>query len=384
MITQLIYQYPVITGLISFCIGLACMPIVIKIAKAKHFLVKPNKRTSHTGEIPNIGGLDIFISFLLTYMIFEYNELNEFQFLLIGIFIIFIIGFVDDILDLTPMSKLLGEMLAGVAMIGFSDIRLTHLHGFLGIEQIGTGYSYLLSFFVLIAIINALNLIDGIDGLASGLGILYSIFFAVYFHLIGEPEWAIMACSMVGSLSVFFIYNVFGKRNKIFMGDSGSLLLGYVITAFVFHVCEINAYDAVPEAYHMRATPAVMMCVLSIPLFDMARVALTRIKHHKSPFLPDKNHIHHLLLRTGLNHLQTTCVLLVTSLAFIALAFVGRNWQVWILALVDLLCCSVLIFILWRIVDKKNAEKNTEKSDNAINSETSSASNNDTDLSNNK
>lgn len=357
MISQFFFTYPPLVGLISFFIGWAAMPIVLKIAKAKHFVVKPNKRTSHKGEVPNIGGLDIFFSFMLTYMVFEYNHLQEYQFLLIGIFVIFLIGFVDDILDLTPLSKLLGEILAGVAMIGFSDIRISHLHGFLGIGEINVYLSYALSFFVLIAIINALNLIDGIDGLASGLGILYSLFFAFYFYLIGQREWMLMACALVGSLSVFFIYNVSGKKNKIFMGDSGSLLLGFVISCFVFHVCEINAYHQVPEAFHMRATPAVMICVLSVPLFDMARVALTRIKHHKSPFLPDRNHIHHLLLSTGLNHLQTTCVLLAVSVLFIALAIVGRNWSIWLLLGADLLLCTLLTYILWRVVDKKNKER---------------------------
>lgn len=354
MISNFIYRFPYLIILISFLIGWICMPIVLKIAKAKHFVVKPNKRTCHKGEVPNIGGLDIFVSFLLTYMIFEYNNLSEYQFLLIGIFIIFMIGFVDDILDLTPLSKLLGEMLAGVAMIGFSDVRITHLHGFLGIDELSLWASYMLSFFVLIVIINALNLIDGIDGLASGLGIIYSLCFAVYFTLIGQINWAIIAYSLVGSLAVFFIYNTSG-RNKIFMGDSGSLLLGYIITAFVFHVCEINAYNMVPEPYSMKATPAVMICLLSVPLFDTLRVALTRIKHHKSPFLPDRNHVHHLLLRTGLNHIQTTLVLLSVSVFFVALAIIGRNWPIWLLVLVNFALCSLLTFILWRIVDKKGA-----------------------------
>ena len=353
MINNFIYSYPYLTVLISFLVGWICMPIVLKIAKAKGFVVKPNKRTCHTGEIPNIGGLDIFVSFLLTYMVFEYNHLSEFQFMLVGIFIVFMIGFVDDILDLTPLSKLLGEMFAGVALIGFSDLRLTHLHGFLGVEEMSTWASYTLSFFVLIVIINALNLIDGIDGLASGLGIIYSLCFAVYFSLIGQTDWAIIAYILVGSLAVFFIYNTSGKH-KIFMGDSGSLLLGFIITAFVFHVCEINAYNLVPEPYHMKATPAVLICLLSVPLFDTLRVALTRIKHHKSPFLPDRNHVHHLLLRIGLNHIQTTSVLIGVSLFFVALAIIGRNWPIWLLVLVNFSICSLLTFILWRIVDRKS------------------------------
>lgn len=346
--------YPALIGIVSFLIGLACMPVVLKIAREKHFLVKPNKRMSHTGEIPNIGGIDICVSFLLTYIIFEYASLTESQFLLIGLIVILFVGFADDILDLSPISKLLGEMLAGVAMIGFADIRLTHLHGFLGIEEIGVVSSYLLSFFVLVAIINALNLIDGVDGLASGLGILYCAFFAIWFQLAGELSWATLGYSMIGALAVFFIYNVFGgTKRKIFMGDSGSLLLGYLLTAFVFRFCTLNAYHLVPDNMICSAAPAVCICVLSVPIYDTIRVMLTRIKHKKSPFSPDKNHIHHLLLRTGLNHIQTTCVLLSVTILFIGLALLGRNWNIWVLVGVDFCICTLLTFILWRAVDRK-------------------------------
>ncbi len=351
----LLNTYPILIGIVSFCIGLMIMPIVLKIARAKHFVVKPNKRMSHTGEIPNIGGIDIFVSFLLSYLLFEYHIMQEAQFLLIGVLIIVVVGFTDDILDLTPTTKLLGEMLAGVSLIGFADIRLSHLHGFLGINEMGMVSSFLLSFFVLIVIINALNLVDGVDGLASGLGILYCLCFAIYFQLCNDLSWAILAYSMVGSLAVFFVYNVFGRsKRKIFMGDSGALLLGYMLTAFVFKFCEINAYHQVPVNMHCSAAPAVAICVLSVPLFDTLRVMVTRILHKKSPFHPDKNHVHHLLLRAGLNHLQTTGILLMVSLFFLGLAFLGHNWNIWLLVSLNFLFCTIFTLILWFIVKRKD------------------------------
>ena len=288
MIQAFFLQHSYLIGLISFVLGLIGMPLVVRIAKAKGFVVRPNKRMSHTGEVPNIGGLNICFSFMLTYLLFEYNQLNQSQFFLVGLFAIMSVGFIDDVLILTPLAKLLGEALAGIALIGFADLRITHLHGLFGITEIGIIPSYLLSLFVLVAIINAVNLIDGIDGLASGLGILYCLFFAVYFGLAGDVSWSVLGICMVGSLAVFFIYNVFGHREKIFMGDSGSLLLGYLLTAFVFHFCEINAYHVVPETLHMSAAPAVAICVLTVPIFDTMRVILTRIKQHRSPFAPDK------------------------------------------------------------------------------------------------
>ena len=353
MIQDFFLHNTYLIGLISFVLGLVGMPIVIRIAKAKGLVVRPNKRMSHEGEIPNIGGLNICFSFLLTYMIFEYDQMSQSQFFLIGLFAIMAVGFIDDVLILTPLAKLFGETLASIALIGFADIRITHLHGIFGIGEIGIIPSYLISLFVLIAIINAVNLIDGIDGLASGLGMLYCLFFAIYFYLVGEKSWSILGICMIGALAVFFLYNVFGHKEKIFMGDSGSLLLGYLLTAFVFRFCEINAYQLVPETYHMTAAPAVAICVLTVPIFDTIRVSLTRIKQHRSPFQPDKNHIHHLLLRTGLNHLQTTGVLLSVSVLFIGLAILGRNWNNWILLITDFALATTMTFALWQVINRQ-------------------------------
>ena len=329
------------------------MPVVIRIAKATGFVVRPNKRMSHEGDVPNIGGLNIYFSFMLTYLLFEFNQMSQNQFFLIGVFAIMAVGFIDDVLVLTPTAKLFGETLAGLALIGFADVRITHLHGLFGCNEIGIIPSYLLSLFVLIAIINAINLIDGIDGLASGLGMLYCLFFAIYFALVQQRSWSMLAICMIGALAVFFLYNVFGHKEKIFMGDSGSLLLGYLLTAFVFRFCEINAYHLVPETFHMSAAPVVAICVLTVPIFDTIRVSLTRIKQHRSPFQPDKNHIHHLLLKTGLNHIQTTCVLLSVSLLFIGLAILGRNWNCWILLITDFGIATILTLILWRVINRK-------------------------------
>lgn len=336
-------------GLLSFIFGALFMPVVIRVAKAKGFVVRPNKRMSHDGEVPNIGGLNICFSFMLTYLLC--TPIEQPPFFLIGLFVIMVVGFTDDVLVLRPAAKLLGETLAGIALIGFADIRLTHLHGLFGIGEIGIIPSYLVSLAVLLTVINAINLIDGIDGLASGLGILYCLFFAIYFGLAGETVWSNMAIGMIGVLAVFFIYNVFGKRDKIFMGDSGSLLLGYLLTAFIFHFCEINAYHIVPETLHMNAAPAVAVCVLTVPLFDAVRVSLTRLKQRRPLFEPDKNHIHHLLLRTGLNHIQTTCVLLSASVLFIGIGIIGRNWSDWLLLLADFGFATILTLLLWRVIN---------------------------------
>lgn len=353
-------QMPLMGIFITFLIGLLFMPLVIKIAKKHNFVVKPNKRTSHQGDVPNVGGLDIFVSFVIFFYVFEYHQIPKFYFLLMGICAILLVGFIDDLIDLKALWKLVGEIVAGCFLIFLADVRITNMHGILGVWELAPWMSYCVSFFVYVAIINALNLIDGVDGLASGMGILYSCFFAIYFHLTGNLALSLLAYGLAGSLVVFFLYNVFGgSRRKIFMGDSGSLLLGFLTSYLVFQFLELNAYwpEGMSATYHMAAAPAVAICVLFVPLFDTVRVAITRIKHGTSPFNPDKNHIHHLLLRIGLKHRQVTGILMLITLCFILLGIVCRNWSsVWLL----LLACTigvVLMVILWRMVDKADLKK---------------------------
>ena len=346
--TEYLAQHIWLIGLAAFCLGLCTMPLVLYIARKHHLVVRPNKRTSHTGEIPNIGGLNIFFTLVLAYSAFCLNRTPESQFLLLGIIAIFIVGFVDDIIILSPLNKLFFELVAGVALIGFADIRITDLHGLFSLEALPPYLSYAVSFFILAAIINAFNLIDGIDGLASGLGIMYCLFFAVWFSMAGDMQTALIAACLIGALSVFFCYNVFGgSHTKIFMGDSGSLLVGYMLTTFVFRFCESNATHMLPEAVQMSAAPAVAVCIMGVPLFDTLRVSITRIMHGHSPFRPDKNHIHHLLLQTGLNHIQTTCVLLSVTALLTLIAIVGRNSDMYLLT-----CAAFAVYLMFMLTLK--------------------------------
>ncbi len=361
---QWLYNYPILIAIFSFAIGLICMPVVIKIAKVRHFVVKPNKRMSHKGEVPNIGGIDIFMSFILAYLLFEYDQLQNSQYIFIGVFLILMTGFVDDLLAISPGWKLFGELLAGIFLILISNIRLTNLHGFCGIHDIPLISSIFLSFFVFIVIVNSLNLIDGVDGLASGLGMIYSLFFALYFQQIGEIHLSILAYCLIGSLAVFFIYNVFGRsKRKIFMGDSGSLLLGYMMTLFVFRFCEINASCPDLGIFHSQSAPSVMIALLAIPLFDTMRVMAARIRKHQSPFTADKNHLHHLLLRIGLPHVQVTCVLLCLTLGSIAIGWSLRNLANGYLTAIIFVYCTLYTWIIWLLVKRKERKNLPQETD---------------------
>ncbi|MDR3326761.1 MAG: undecaprenyl/decaprenyl-phosphate alpha-N-acetylglucosaminyl 1-phosphate transferase [Prevotellaceae bacterium] len=338
--------YPFIIIFVSFLSGLVLMPFVIRFARAKNLVVRPNKRTSHIGEVPNVGGLNIFIV-LMTFFVISliFKQIN--LFFVIGFCIIFIIGFIDDRLELSAIWKLFGETFGAFFLIKFADIRILSLGGMFGIYELPLWGSYLISFAVFILIVNALNLIDGVDGLASGLGIVYSAFFGVWFYSWGNVYISLICFVAIGALLVFFLYNVFGgSRRKIFMGDSGSLPLGYLITFFVFSVHLNNIEFTYPLA--------TSFIVLFMPLFDMLRVAFTRLVNHNNIFHPDKNHIHHLLLKLGLSHKKVSMILIFVSLIFVLIALLMMHKHYLTQILFTILTGITLSYLLWLLVEKKH------------------------------
>lgn len=359
-------EYPYFVSFISFTLGYLFMPVVFDMAKKYNFVVSPNKRTSHDGAIPNVGGINIFVSFLLTVFFFSFRLFSDLQFSVLGLSIILIVGFIDDLIELDVNWKLIGEFISGFFIIILGNMRFTTLSGFLGIYDLPLYVSYFVSFFIFILMVNALNLIDGVDGLASGLGVLYALFYGTYFYFTNHLDLSMAAFAMVGSLTVFFYYNVFGKKKKIFMGDSGSLLIGYMIYLFVISFCEMNAKNDVPSQFKMNAAIAVSFSLLLVPLFDTLRVVITRLKKGRSPFSADKNHIHHLLLNLGFKHRQVTFLLMSITVLLTIMALVLRNVPVIILIGIDMVIAVILTKLLWNKTNKVNQQRNL-KNKNAEN-----------------
>ncbi len=286
-------------------------------------------------------------------------------------------------IDISPKNKFMGEFISAFIIVVMANIRLTHFHGLFGISEIDPGHiwlSYLASAFLFVLLTNSINLIDGVDGLATGMGILISLFFGIYFQCAGEYELtqshmmtassltnlSIMAYTLIGALAIFFIYNVFGGssknrkrkmfRRKIFMGDSGSLLLGAIIYVFVISFCQYNVSNISvrdTNTFFINASPAVALCALAVPLFDTLRVMITRIKKGNSPFKADKNHAHHLLLSLGMKHWQVTLTLISVDATFILLGVLGKDLHNWELGGLAILLGIAYTFTLWRILDYK-------------------------------
>ncbi len=351
-------SWPWISVFVSAGIGYVTMPLVLRIAKKYKWVVVPNKRTSHKGAIPFVGGLNIFFSFITAVLILMSGLLNnEFHFSMLGVFIMLMIGFIDDLLDVRASRKLLGEIVAGFCLIILADIRIKSLHGFLGVYEINIMVSYLLSLFVYIGLINAINLIDGIDGLASGLGIVYFLFFAVYFQLTNNIGLSIVAYILVGSLGTFFYHNVFSKKKKLFMGDSGSLLLGYMIILFIYRFSEINANNLVEPQYHFVNVPTILFSLLIVPVFDTLRVMFIRIRKGVSPFEADRNHLHHILIDLGLRHIYASAILVGFTVLFAILGLCLSNSSVTLSPFVVLLVAFILTNYASNLLKKKKKKQ---------------------------
>jgi UDP-GlcNAc:undecaprenyl-phosphate/decaprenyl-phosphate GlcNAc-1-phosphate transferase len=307
---------------ISFFITFFAVPAVIRVADEKGLFDKPDSRKLHTKAIASLGGVGIFIGFFLSLLLFlpTYQH-PEFQYLLAASLLTFFLGIKDDILVLSASKKFLGQLVAAAIIIHFAGIRIDSMHGFLNINQLPDFISYPLSYITIIVIINAFNLIDGVDGLAASLGMLTTAVFGIYFTMAGLSGYALLSFALTGSLGAFLAYNY--HPAKIFMGDSGSLLLGLINSVLVIKF--IDVADSTAGSFPLTSSVAIGFAILLVPLLDTLRVFSVRISKGRSPFSPDRNHIHHLLLDRGLTHSQVTHVCLIMNICYIAIAYFGRS-----------------------------------------------------------
>ena len=311
-----------LTGSLSFLIAFLVIPAVMRVAQEKKLFDLPDARKLHTKQISSLGGVGIFIGFMLsTLLCISLQENPEFQYVYAAALILFFLGIKDDIMVLSASKKFLGQILVAVIIVHLAGIRIDSMHGFLGIGKLPVPVANLLTYFAIIVIVNAFNLIDGIDGLSSSLGILTTAVFGTYFAMAHMPAYAILSFGLMGALSAFLVYNY--HPAKIFMGDSGSLVLGLVNAVLVIKF--ISSAEPMHGNLHIESAVAIGFSILIVPLFDTLRVFGVRILHGRSPFSPDRNHVHHLLLARGLNHSQVTLICLLTNAFFIVAAYTFRS-----------------------------------------------------------
>lgn len=307
-------------SILSFVITFYSIPVIILVANWKKLYDLPGDRKIHSAPVPSLGGLGIFVGFMLGVLLFTNAQevFGVFQYFIACFIVIFFFGIKDDILMLSPMKKFMGQM-AVVAILMFkANLLITNMYGFLNITYIDPAVSYLLTGFTILVVMNAYNLIDGVDGLAGSLSVITCLSFGTFFLLSDDIFYALLGYSFAASLMAFLIYNYSPAR--IFMGDTGAMLAGAVNAILVIRFIETGEQS---QILPILTTPAIGFGILMIPLLDTLRVFAIRILHGRSPFSPDRNHVHHLMLDRGFSHRKITLSLSGLSILFIFLSYLA-------------------------------------------------------------
>ena len=339
--------------LFAVSLGMVIIPRILVISHKKRLYDVPDARKVHTMPVPRLGGLSFFPVILMSMFLvigfrlyfwdmdtssLSFNMLYEYLFLFVGMTLLYLVGVCDDLVGVGYRYKFAVQIAAALLLV-LSGNWFDSLGGLFGIYSVPAWIGMPFTVFIVVYITNAINLIDGIDGLASGLCCIALSVLSVIFFLRGQYVYALLAICTLGILMPFWCYNVFGNANrghKLFMGDAGSLTLGYVISFLIIHMSVTNEVSPTLSNPYM----VIAFSTVLVPLLDVIRVVLHRLREHKNPFLPDKNHFHHKLLRTGMR----VRMVMVTILG-IAVSFIGLNaWLAWQMNITFLLGINLIVW----------------------------------------
>ena len=335
--------------LFSCIITLYAVPSLIKLAYKKRLFDDPalEERKIHKYRTPNLGGIAVLISFAFTACLcIPGNMLTYANYIFASGLLIFSVGLKDDLAALNPYKKFLGQAVTAFIVVYFADIRLTSFYGVFGIHDIHPVISYPFTSLLIVFIINAFNLIDGINGLLGSVSMIVALTFGYIFFRMEEYGLAILAFSMAGSVLGFLRYNL-GKA-RIFMGDAGAYTIGFIVSVLAIQFIELNKPGDVTAVVNSftHAVPAVAIAILIVPIFDTLRVIVIRLAQGKSPFIADRNHLHHRLLDTGMTHTQATLALSAFNVLMIGTAlsfqFIGTVELLILIGLTALLMNTML------------------------------------------
>ena len=350
------YYIPEISALIvSFILTLVVTPVVIRMCKLRGLYDLPNSRKMHKTAIPRLGGvvfLPCMIAGFATGLSCEYGGVNKSLDINIstigmasGAIIIYMIGVLDDIKEMRALNKFMIQLFAAM-IFPFCNLIINDRHGLFGLHEIPFILSYPFTVFVILLIVNAMNLIDGIDGLSSGLAAIILCVFGVLYAQLNAITFSALSFGLAGAVIAFFIYNMFGKVGgyKVFMGDSGSLLIGYVIA---YLAIKYQMSNGIVLPYRENSL-LISYTLLIIPTFDLVRVALSRLFMRKGIFTPDKTHIHHCIMQTGVSMRLTLVIIISLFILFCLtnLALYFNDIDITIIAFVDIFIYALFVFII--------------------------------------
>lgn len=342
---------------VSALCGLAFIPLITSYCRKRGLYDRPDERKVHKHAIPRLGGICFLPSMLLSALICIFvgdNIVNERVITLslwsliffVSLLIIYITGILDDLIGLPPSTKFVAQVVAA-ALLPLSSLWINDAYGLFGFGDIPAYVGYPLTVFVVVLINNAINLIDGIDGLAGGLSLLALGGFLYAFMREGMTSYCILIAGLMGVLVAYLYFNIWGspeRGTKIFMGDSGSLTLGFIL-AFLFVKFASHSTQTVP---YRRDGLILSFTLLVVPVFDVFRVVLYRLRHRQPLFRADKHHIHHKLLACGLSQHGALVAILLLALAFVALNAV-LAWGIE-LTITPIVVVDVVLYVLFHLI----------------------------------
>lgn len=350
------YLLGILTFLISYVLAIRAYPVVVYLSKEKNLMAIPDYRSAHSTVTPNLGGIGIFIAFTLTIMIVAgisesiLKNLNEILLLLAGVSIMFFLGVKDDLIGISPFKKLLGQAIAAALVVLVLGIKIQNLGGLFGIYELPDLISILFSILLFLFLINAFNLIDGIDGLASVIGIICCMVLGFFFLIFEQTAMMLVSFVLVGALIGFLRFN-FSVENKLFMGDSGSMVVGFIIIYLATKFIQV-----IPEEVTGMIMPNKYILILSLlffPILDTLRVFVIRILNKKNPFKADRNHIHHRLLDLGLSHLQATLIIALCTILLLGITFIAQQLPINLQFFILVIIITAFAFLPWMIGKEK-------------------------------
>lgn len=360
LFTDLIHAYPTVfygaIFLMAMAMVLLSIPSII-FTSQKYNLFDRNDlhRKNHDLNISRLGGLAIVASFTISILLFSaLINFKEANFLTVSCIILSALGLKDDVYGTSTSTKFVLQMVVASILVFFGDFRLSSLYGVLNIGDMNLLWGGVFSIILIIFLNNAFNLIDGIDGLAATIGILASVSFGVAFAIAHQTPYAFIAFSLAGAIVGFLRHNWFPA--KIFMGDTGALIIGLTIAALAIKFIEINKFTGTNRPTFYSA-PAIAVSILIVPVFDSLRIFCVRILKGKSPFLGDRDHIHHRLGRLGLKPDQIVCITLVLNIFIISLTiWLQHLGNFLLIVLLITICVLYNAVITWRLSKNKPAK----------------------------
>ena len=336
-IAQIIFSL-IVSGVIVY----VTVPLLRSVAFKLDLYDKPDgDRKLHTEYVPTLGGIALFLAFFVGFSVSGFaSQMQGYSYFASAMLMLFFTGMKDDLVGLSPLKKLAVEVAVGIMLIFGSGIYISNFYGVLGIGELPFAVSVVITLFTMIVVVNAYNLIDGVDGLAGGIGVIASLFFGIGFFVAGDYAMAMLSAVVVAALAGYLLYNF--HPASIFMGDTGSLIIGFLLAVQAIQFVGLNESVAFSTAFGPISS-VMPVAILMLPLYDTLRVFIIRAKRGDSPFDPGRDHIHHILIGMGMGHRNTSLTLYAMSISITMTTYLFSMWNVNVLVLFAIVLAIVIL-----------------------------------------